>query len=200
MTERKHPPRSRATATVSNNVVQMTSTRAPQRGRTTKDSTTKPADIIRQERIAAALQLRRAGHSYTRIAETIMRSKEKYGVKGYTRASAYRDVQDGMDGITVEPALDMLAAELDRLNAMTSAVWGKVMQGDTDAIRTVIRIQERRSRYLGLDSPTRQVIIGATSDELAGINLTAPNELMRAGTALLEDLSDERNRRKVIDQ
>jgi hypothetical protein len=103
---------------------------------------TRKAD--RAERRRKALELRKAGASYEQIATQL----------GYTnKGSVWRDVRDAIADIYREPAMDVRQLELGRLDAMLLGVWQKAKAGDPHAIDRVIRIQERRSAYEGLDMP-----------------------------------------------
>jgi hypothetical protein len=96
------------------------------------------------ERRRKALELRKAGANYEQIATQL-----KYGNKG----NAWRDVRDAIRDIYREPAQDVLRIELQRLDVMLLGLWSKAKAGDTQAIDRVLRIQERRSAYEGLDAP-----------------------------------------------
>jgi hypothetical protein len=52
-----------------------------------------------------------------------------------------------------ETATDVKAMELARLDAMAAGLWDKASKGDAQAIDRVLKIQERRSAYEGLDMP-----------------------------------------------
>jgi len=54
-----------------------------------------------------------------------------------------------------ERAKELLALELSRLDQMMQALWPKARRGHLGAIDRVLRVMERRSRYLGLDAPTK---------------------------------------------
>ncbi|MDL4812798.1 hypothetical protein [Actinomadura opuntiae] len=92
---------------------------------------------------ARALELRKAGATYDQIAQQVGFSN---------RGTAQRAVVTALREITAEPARDVLALELERLDAMLLGLWPDARRGDQQAIDRVLRIQERRARYLGLDS------------------------------------------------
>lgn len=102
--------------------------------------------ISRQERRARALNLRKAGASYELIATQL----------GYSSKSlAYRDIKTAIAAITAEPAKDVLALELERLDALLLGQWSAATQrggGDPRAVDRVLKIMARRSAYLGLDA------------------------------------------------
>lgn len=146
------------------------------------------------ERRVEVLNLRRAGISFTRIAELI---REKFKMPKYTRADAAGDVRIAMDGIVDEPARELLAEELSRLEGLTAAVWSKAMDRNhpeqLGAVMTILRIMERRARYLGLDSPVRHDLTGGDRDEVA-VNLSDPGEVALAGLDLLDQIATDKDR------
>jgi len=105
------------------------------------------------EKRTRALELRRAGLTYRQIGEQI----------GLSSTAAWKHVKTGIDAARAEIAetgAEVLELELDRLDGMLRALWPKVLAGDTDAIRTSLRVQERRARYLGLDQADKLEVSG----------------------------------------
>ena len=96
------------------------------------------------ERRREALELRKAGASYEQIAK-----KLDYADK----SNARRDIAEAIKDIIREPAEEVLALELGRLDAMFLGCFGKAKSGDAAAIDRAIRIMDRRAKYLGLDAP-----------------------------------------------
>ena len=96
------------------------------------------------EKDQRALELRKEGLTYDEIS----------GQLGYATPSAsYKAVMRRLRDID-KPAVAMLRElEVQRLDAMLSAVWDRVLQGDAGAVSTALKISERRSRLLGLDAP-----------------------------------------------
>jgi len=93
-----------------------------------------------------ALELRKAGVSYQRIADTL----------GYKSASgAHKAVQTALKKTLQEPSDDLRKLEVERLDAALAAVWASVLKGQYGAVDRFLRIQERRARLLGLDAPTK---------------------------------------------
>lgn len=100
------------------------------------------ASVEVAEKHARALNLRRSGATYQQIAEQL----------GYAnRGMAYRIVSEELAKVTAEPAEALLQLELDRLDTMLLGLWPKARTGHAESVRAVLRIMERRSRYLGLD-------------------------------------------------
>ena len=50
--------------------------------------------------------------------------------------------------------------ELARLDEMLLGLWGKASRGELQSVDRVLKILERRARYLGLDAPQRQSLEG----------------------------------------
>lgn len=93
-----------------------------------------------------ALELRKAGVSYQRIAETL----------GYKDASgAWRAVKSALKKTLQEPAAELRTLEVERLDAMLSAIWASVKQGQYGAQDRALKIMERRAKLLGLDAPVK---------------------------------------------
>jgi hypothetical protein len=55
----------------------------------------------------------------------------------------------------VGPAEELREIEALRLDALQMALWPRVIAGDIQAIRTVVRVSERRCRLFGLDLQRR---------------------------------------------
>lgn len=112
-----------------------------------RNQTPKP-ELIEKER--QVVELRRAGATFDDIAKATGYATPQGAYLAYHRAMKRTLVEAGTD--------EMRELELDRLDRMQRAVWGKAMQGDTQAITTALKILDRRARYLGLDAPIRQDI------------------------------------------
>ena len=106
------------------------------------------APVTRAERRERALALRREGMAYPEIAKAL----------GVALATAHGDVQGAMLEIKdrqLAHAECLRAAELERLGALDEAILADALRGQLTAIDRSLRISERRSKLLGLDSPTR---------------------------------------------
>ena len=115
---------------------------------------------------AQVVQLRRGGLTWDLIAQRVGYKHPASARDAYMRASA-RIVRDDIDAIR--------QTEEDRLDIAQSAIWDKVLDGDVQAVNTLIRVMERRAKLLGLDQPVKiqaEVITydaNGISDELARI-------------------------------
>lgn len=127
------------------------------------------------ERRAKALDLRKSGHSYRQIAEAL-RGSEGVSAK-YNEPAAHKDVADELARLrelSAETAKDVLELELTRLDAMILVLWPQVEKGDQFAIDRVLKIQDRRARYLGLDE-ANELNLNVRDD--AGIENTLQRKL-----------------------
>jgi len=122
--------------------------------------------ITAAERQRQALELRKGGVDYQTIANRL----------GYKWPSgAHKAVMSALKAVIREPAEDVLALELARLDALFFTLWPKARAGDTAAIDRVLRIMERRAKYLGLDAPIK-IDLGAIVEEMATRHDLTPDE------------------------
>lgn len=101
-------------------------------------------------KIALAVELRAHGKSYQEIADHL----------GYAnKRTAYNLVQEGLREIIKEPAEELRALECRRLDEALAEMMDQVRNGtDTgkrEAVDRLIKIMDRRAKYLGLDMPVR---------------------------------------------
>ena len=110
---------------------------------------TKAQQAKTAERRRAAVELRIAGTPWHEIANLL----------GYdSKASAYTDVRRALEKAVTKLSIPLEAhrqLELDRLDAMQSALWPAVLDGNTKAIDTALRLMDRRAKLIGLDAPQR---------------------------------------------
>jgi DNA-binding Lrp family transcriptional regulator len=114
------------------------------------------------------LDLRKQGYNYREIAERL----------GISVSTAHKHVTKMLAALrekTVEIADDVLRMELDRLDTMLAGVWTAATAGDTNAIDRVLKIMERRSKYLGLDAP-EAVTLGVHTDQSTEVDLDKLSE------------------------
>jgi hypothetical protein len=99
-------------------------------------------DLRTDEKQRQAAALRLAGVEYSKIAEQL----------GYASASgAYHAAQAGLTAAVDEPKSQIRALELRRLDEMLVGLWRKARGGDLAAVDRVLKVMERRARYLTLD-------------------------------------------------
>lgn len=140
------------------------------------------------QRDAEAARLRTRHWTYQQIADEL----------GYaSRGAAYDGVQRALQAVVREPAEELRTLELERLDRLARAAeqvleahhvrvsGGGIVQGmdghpveDSGpvlaAIDRLLKIQERRARLLGLDSPVKQEITGKVATyRVEGVDLDA---------------------------
>jgi|TARA_Y100000593_G_C4279956_1_gene322230 hypothetical protein len=112
---------------------------------------TKSRMVKAKDREKQVLELRRAGFSYEVIGKQV----------GMSRAGAYKCVKRHMDKIDNECtdlADDVRQLELQRLDEITSTIWPYVIQGQTQYIDRILKVMDRRAKYLGIDAPEKQEV------------------------------------------
>jgi transposase-like protein len=101
------------------------------------------------EKKRKALELRKAGATYEQIAQSIGLADP---------SNARRTVQAAIKDIYAEPAAEVLAIELARLDAMLLGIYSKAKAGEVSAIDRVLKIMDRRAAYLGIDAPKESIL------------------------------------------
>ena len=110
------------------------------------ESRTSVRRLAARERQIRALELRREGKSFPQIAREL----------GYRSvAGAYDSVMGALRETVREPAEQVRALELERIDLMFAAVWPTALEGHIAAQQQVLRLMDRRARYLGLDQPLK---------------------------------------------
>lgn len=103
------------------------------------------------ERQRKALELRKAGVSFERIATEL----------GYaSSAGSYQAVMAALDKTLREPADKVRSLELERLDAVSIRMYQQAREGNLGAIDRLMRLMERRARLLGLDMATQLEVGG----------------------------------------
>jgi len=133
------------------------------------------------EKETEVVKLRRGGLTWDLIAQRVGYSHPASARDAYMRASA-RIVRDDVEEIR--------RVEQDRLDMAQTAIWSKVLQGDTQAVNTLIRIMERRAKMFGLDQPTKIQAEVITYDA-GGINTELANILELIHSSTTRDLDRE---------
>ena len=132
-----------------------------------------------------ALELRKLGFTYREIADGMI---TKYADKlppTYDERYAYRDVKQEINEIvseTKETAREVIELELQRLDELFNSVFQKAIGGDMKAVDRVLRIQERRSKLLGLDKP-QQIKVDDWRSQLL--------DLLESGAVSVDDIRKE---------
>lgn len=111
-----------------------------------KRPATTAAAIDRNRKTRDALELRKAGVSYSEIAKAL-----GLGSPG----TAKRLVSKALTDMGTEPSEEMRMMEMQRLNHVLAIIWPKVQKGDLAAVDRFLKLQERISALQGLDAPRR---------------------------------------------
>lgn len=106
----------------------------------------KPELVDKEARVVA---LRRQGYTWDSISSDVGYSSPSSSRDAFIRASR-RVLREDVD--------EVRNLELDRLDLALKAIWAGVEAGDIPAINTMLKIMERRSKMLALDSPKRVFI------------------------------------------
>ena len=108
------------------------------------------------QRRMKSLELRRKGYSYYDIKKEL----EKNGwfvsaVQVHADCHLYmrQRIKEQADEVEFNRQI-----ELDRLDVALKAIMPRIEIGDDDAIQTMLKIQIRRAKLLGLDTPIKKVI------------------------------------------
>jgi len=96
------------------------------------------------ERQRQALELRKAGLGYQAIADQL----------GYKSPSgAYAAIRAALKATIQEPANEVRAMELARLDDLLHGIWSAAVGGNVLKLDRVLGIMKRRAELLGLDAP-----------------------------------------------
>ena len=110
--------------------------------------------VLARWRQAKAVELAEAGHDYESIAKQV----------GYTnRGTAFRVVQKALTARVVDGVDALRRVELDRLDRLMKAHWGKALAGDLPSAHVVLRTIEQRTRLLGLENHDKGAVAGPVS-------------------------------------
>jgi len=107
---------------------------------------TKPKNIDHAMKVARALDYRRAGMSYSKIADAL----------GWNSAQACQDaVSKAIRAIVAEPVEELVEFERQRLDDLFLQAYRVAQTGDMAGVAAGVRVMERRAKLLGLDMPTK---------------------------------------------
>lgn len=103
------------------------------------------------------LSLRARGLPYRTIAERV-------GFAG--PSGAHKAVMAALDDMLREPTEHVRQLELERLDYLWNCLMERVSLGDAHAVNAAVRVMERRARLLGLDAPSRGVLLTVEVEDL----------------------------------
>lgn len=146
---------------------------------------TLPSRVAAADWRPLAIQRRIAGHTYAQIGAEF----------GVTAARAYAVVSEHLDACrkeATERAEELRQIELERLDKLLAVVGPMAEGGDLAAVDRLLRIQERRAAYLGLDAPRAQLVaVDARPDTVRALMaLVAPAGHQDNGASVLDAARD----------
>jgi len=137
--------------------------------------------IRAREREGAAVHLRKIGYTFGEIA----------GELGITPGAAYKCCQRGLNRLVDVYRLDgnrLRVLELERLHALTRILFDQASDPESPpelvqgAVDKLLKISERRSRFLGLDAKEQ---LPAAPPDAAVVNLQEARRIMKPIFALM---------------
>ena len=142
------------------------------------------------------IQLREAGATWEKIAGTLL---HRHGAEalpsGWDKRYAWTDFDRALGKVQEEVkdrARTVREMELKRLRRMQKGLWEDAVEGDTDAVRTVVRLMKRRAALLGLDEPDElDVDMGADTETIEAL-MDALQSYPEARQAAAEALDNNR--------
>lgn len=118
------------------------------------------AAIAREEKAALAKKaysMRVSGMKWWDIAEALGINEAKLKVAVAVRIAEVSDLIDYHEKRTI------FNLELDRLDALQSAIWEEAMEGKISAIHAVLAVMDRRAKWLGFAEPESAQTITANT-------------------------------------
>lgn len=114
---------------------------------------TSPAAFDTRAKMAQAVELRKQGYNFKQIGE----------IMGLSKPYVNKLVRKALIAIIQEPVQDLINLELERLDAILIPAYQAATKKDAngtlefnkEAIEVVLKIMERRAKYLGMDKPVK---------------------------------------------
>lgn len=135
------------------------------------ESKSSPRRLEAEAKRAKAVELRRSGASYSRIAAELGYASESGARK------AVNEALERLIAETNETTEEVRRIELERIDSMLEAIWPaatskthletiaataiEALGPDTRQVSAAIKLMERRARLLGLDAPVKNEVTGA---------------------------------------
>ena len=113
------------------------------------------------------LQSRLAGYPFSKIIDKIYEWAKNNNIelpKNYNELQACQDVTRELDKLHTtnqEMVGKILDLELERLDYLQTSLWSEALKGDERKTDRVLKIMERRSKYMGLDAPVKTELEGS---------------------------------------
>ena len=136
------------------------------------------SDERRSELAMRAYRMRIAGATWWDIAEELKLTEDVVTTLVSERLRAAASLYDEGSKRT------MMAAELERLDRLQSAVWANAMSGDAKAVDAALKVIDRRIKLLGLDEAVQAnitantiVVPGSSADYVAALRGVVTREI-----------------------
>lgn len=129
-----------------------------------------PRDAEKHARRVKALQMRANRLTYQAIADRLYNGD---------RSNCYKDIQRAIKEREKEAVDEVVAQEILLLDQLARPQIKKALEGDEKAVTVLLRIMDRRAKFLGLDAPTQIEQTGA-----GGFTLLVNPDLLPDGAVL----------------
>lgn len=149
------------------------------------DISTTPEGLKLHSRRTRAHQLRIRGLTWYQVADAL-KAADPTIPRTYDWRRAQEDVKAMVETVTIEAVQGIRETDLDTLMFAQRIVVAKVADGDLAAVDRLVRILERRSRYLGLDAPQRHVLTGEDGGPIR-IDTADESAIYEAALAALDE-------------
>lgn len=122
-----------------------------------------PKRILAQQKRRDALELRKMGVTYAKIAEAV----------GYPNASeARKQVLKAYNEIVQEPAAELRTLQVERLNHLLTLAWKEAATGNLSAINTAVAIMARIDVLNGTESAIKIETTTTTNNNIIQVQAT----------------------------
>lgn len=121
------------------------------------------------------LDLRKQGMTHREIGKAVNRSV----------STVHKAIDEAIAAIPFENAEQVRHIELERVDKMLEGIWDSATTGDPKAVVAVVKLMERRAKYLGLDAPEKREHSGEIKGAISLDDLTSA-----IATAIHNDLPD----------
>ncbi len=144
--------------------------------------------IATQKRRQEILDLKMEGYTYRDIADIML---DRHGGKklpsGFDASYAQMDVSRELDKLrneTWDKAKNVLMIEIRRLEEMQKSMWKDFQDAEKSRekrriVNTFIKLQERKSSFLGLDQPEKveMLMSSVENEDIEGFEWASPEDM-----------------------
>jgi len=138
-------------------------------------------DVLDRER--RVVELRRSGATFEEIAESVGYANHAGALHAYHRAMKRVLVNAGTE--------ELRQLELSRLDKLQETLWPRAMEGDVPAVMAILKILDRRAKYLALDAPKRiEKQVDMVNSSTIDIEVARLVELLRENSSKSSSIRD----------